>query len=47
MMNKVAVIGLDGAAPQLVFERWRDELPNLENNVKMKSFLVWQMRISG
>ena len=29
MTNKVAVIGLDGAAPQLVFERWRDELPNL------------------
>jgi predicted AlkP superfamily phosphohydrolase/phosphomutase len=28
-MNKVAVIGLDGAAPRLVFELWRDELPNL------------------
>jgi predicted AlkP superfamily phosphohydrolase/phosphomutase len=27
---KVAVIGLDCAAPALVFERWRDELPNLK-----------------
>lgn len=26
---KVAVIGLDCAAPELVFERFRDELPNL------------------
>jgi predicted AlkP superfamily phosphohydrolase/phosphomutase len=28
-MPKVAVIGLDGAPPWLVFERWRDRLPNL------------------
>jgi len=28
-MSKVAVIGLDGAAPRLVFEHWRNELPNL------------------
>ncbi len=27
--RRVAVIGLDCAAPQLVFERWRDRLPNL------------------
>lgn len=26
---KVAIIGLDCAVPALVFERWRDELPNL------------------
>ena len=26
---KAAVIGLDCAAPALVFDRWRDELPNL------------------
>jgi predicted AlkP superfamily phosphohydrolase/phosphomutase len=26
---RVAVIGLDCAAPELVFDRWRDELPNL------------------
>jgi predicted AlkP superfamily phosphohydrolase/phosphomutase len=26
---KVAVIGLDSAAPELVFERWREELPHL------------------
>src|SRR5919198_4925789 len=28
-MARVAVIGLDCADPRLVFERWRDELPNL------------------
>lgn len=27
--RKVFVIGLDCAAPELVFERWRDDLPNL------------------
>ena len=29
MSRRVAVIGLDCAEPQLVFERWRGELPNL------------------
>jgi predicted AlkP superfamily phosphohydrolase/phosphomutase len=29
MSHRVAVIGLDCAEPRLVFERWRDELPNL------------------
>ena len=29
MSQKVAVIGLDCADPRLVFDRWRDELPNL------------------
>jgi len=29
--RKVAVIGLDCAAPELVFERWRDELPCLSS----------------
>jgi predicted AlkP superfamily phosphohydrolase/phosphomutase len=28
-MNKVFVIGLDCAEPTLVFDRWRDQLPNL------------------
>jgi len=28
-MRRVAVIGLDSAAPRLVFELWRDQLPNL------------------
>jgi len=28
-VNPIAVIGLDGAAPALVFERWRHELPHL------------------
>src|SRR3990170_753578 len=27
--RRVLVIGLDCAPPELVFERWRDELPNL------------------
>ncbi len=27
--HRVAIIGLDCAAPELVFERWADELPNL------------------
>src|SRR5438034_5786133 len=26
--NKVLVIGLDCAPPELVFDQWRDELPN-------------------
>lgn len=29
-MPKVAVIGLDGAAPRLVFDRWRGQLPHLD-----------------
>jgi predicted AlkP superfamily phosphohydrolase/phosphomutase len=28
--GRVAVIGLDCAAPELVFERWREQLPNLD-----------------
>jgi len=28
-VGKIAVIGLDGAAPSLVFDRWRQQLPNL------------------
>jgi predicted AlkP superfamily phosphohydrolase/phosphomutase len=28
---KIAVIGLDCAAPELVFDQWRDELPNLRS----------------
>src|SRR5689334_12179642 len=28
-MSRVAVLGLDCLTPQLVFERWYDELPNL------------------
>ena len=29
MSRRVAVIGLDCAEPRLVFDRWREELPNL------------------
>ena len=31
MVSRALVIGLDCAAPQLVFERWRDELPTLRS----------------
>jgi predicted AlkP superfamily phosphohydrolase/phosphomutase len=31
MSGRVAVIGLDCAAPELVFERWREELPSLSS----------------
>ena len=31
MFEKVLVIGLDCAEPSLVFEKWRDELPNLRS----------------
>ena len=33
-INKVAVIGLDCAEPSLVFERWRNDLPNLTKLVE-------------
>ncbi|HWC27197.1 MAG TPA: alkaline phosphatase family protein, partial [Solirubrobacteraceae bacterium] len=33
-MTRVAVIGLDCAEPTLVFDRWRDELPNLRRLTK-------------
>lgn len=29
--SKVLIIGLDSAAPQLVFEQWKDDLPNLKS----------------
>lgn len=29
-MTKVAVIGLDCATPELIFDRWKDEMPNLK-----------------
>ena len=29
--QKVAVIGLDCAAPEMVFDQWRDELPCLRS----------------
>lgn len=29
-MSKVFVLGIDGAPPQLVFDKWIDELPNLK-----------------
>lgn len=30
-MSKLVVIGLDCATPQLVFDQWRDELPNMKS----------------
>ena len=32
--KKIMVIGLDCAAPSLVFDRWRDQLPNLKKLMK-------------
>lgn len=29
--SRVLIIGLDSAAPQLVFEQWKDDLPNLKS----------------
>jgi predicted AlkP superfamily phosphohydrolase/phosphomutase len=37
-MKKVIVIGLDCAAPQLVFDQWRDELPNI---TKLMQHGIW------
>lgn len=34
MKKRVMVIGLDCATPQLVFERWRDDLPNIRSLVE-------------
>lgn len=31
MGGRVAIIGLDCAAPELIFDRWTDELPNLKS----------------
>ena len=33
-MSKVFLLGLDGAPPQFVFERWIDSLPNLSKLMK-------------
>src|ERR1700733_11194244 len=33
MKKRVMVIGLDCATPQLVFDRWLDELPNIKSLV--------------
>lgn len=30
MTKKVFVLGIDGAPPELIFERWKDDLPNLK-----------------
>ena len=36
--RKVLVIGLDCATPQLVFDRWLDDLPNIKSLVKKGIF---------
>jgi predicted AlkP superfamily phosphohydrolase/phosphomutase len=33
-MSKVFVLGLDGAPPELIFEIWKDELPNINSLMK-------------
>ena len=57
--RRVAIIGLDCAAPELVFERWADELPNLSDLRKhglygeLKSVIpaitvpAWSCMVSG
>ena len=40
MAGKALVIGLDGAPPQWVFDRWLDELPNLRALTKAGSYGV-------
>lgn len=40
-VKKIAVIGLDCAAPQLVFDQWREQLPNL--NALMSSGLYGKL----
>ena len=34
VINKVLVIGIDSAAPQLVFDKWKSKLPNLSSLMK-------------
>lgn len=34
VVNKVLIIGLDCLAPQLVFEKWLDQLPNISKLIK-------------
>ena len=34
MNNRVFVFGIDGAVPELIFDRWLDELPNIKSLIK-------------
>ena len=36
--KKVVIIGLDCATPQLVFDRFKDQLPNLQNLIKRSTY---------
>ena len=40
MASRALVIGLDGAAPQLLFDRWLDELPTLRSLTERRSYGV-------
>lgn len=42
MPNRVLIVGLDSASPQLVFDRFRDELPHL--SAMMKEGIYGEMR---
>src|SRR3954447_21631182 len=39
-VDRVLIIGLDCAAPELVFDRWRDELPTLAGLMRHGSWGV-------
>ncbi|MFH0837327.1 MAG: alkaline phosphatase family protein [Candidatus Aenigmatarchaeota archaeon] len=59
MKNKVFVFGIDGAPPELIFDRWLDELPNIksliQNGVHAKvnsaippsTIVAWNSMFSG
>ena len=42
---KCLVIGLDCAAPQLVFEQWREELPTLRGLMSRARMVGWRAHI--
>ncbi|MBI5332513.1 MAG: alkaline phosphatase family protein [Candidatus Aenigmarchaeota archaeon] len=58
-MNRVFVFGIDGAPPELVFERWLDELPtikalikngmhaNVNSTIPPSTIIAWNSMFSG
>src|SRR3989344_2587113 len=58
-MTKVFVLGIDGAAPELIFEKWLDELPTIQklmrkgqyarifSSVPPATLIAWNSFVSG
>ncbi len=58
-MGKVFLFGIDGAVPELIFEKWRDELPNikrlmdlgayakLNSTIPPTTIIAWNAMLSG